>query len=329
MNWVLIDPTFDIRKIKSEGKTIGSGAFGNVKELITSDGRTNKYTMKTQKINDINNKYTFNNELKVGSNQKLQKNFIGPYIYAYSTYKKGNQKYGAYIMDHWERGLDNVKSSTLLDFLNKHKKSCPLPNSDLINRLEHLLLSFYKITKGYHGDLHSNNIAVVTDSKNNILFLQIYDYGAHKKFRNTQKFDKCSTLIDLFKLIKSEFNENTKQIFNGVYFPPNTKTKVLYPNVGQPYRSNTNVLKFVNKFKGSSKEKGISLYNSLLKNSNLMKKLNIVKKIANISNEGIIVKPKYNELLNSIEKQKMTKLNNDIHLLNNMVNSVMKRSKKY
>jgi hypothetical protein len=324
--------------IVSTGNVLGSGGFGMVKKLISRDGTDNKFSIKFSDIESDDHRVAFYNEIEVGSNIKLKENFIGPSIYAYTTFRVKNILCGAYIMDHWERGMQNVKSMTLMKYFQTIQKSCPLPKSDIIYRLEHLLLSFYKITEGYHGDLHAGNIAVILDMNNNILYLQIYDYGAHQKFRYKNKIKKCNTLTDVFSLIESDINNNIKNKTNNLfqnnnniikYFPKNSNARVFIPNYGQPYRPNVNVLKFVNKYSGSSKEKGISLYNALVQNKQLMKKINIIKKIANITNKGITIKSNYNNLLTPNQKNKITINigNSPISVLDNIVSSVIKLRK--
>jgi len=267
IDWKLINTSFDINFIKEVGSILGEGSFGSVQEIITTDGSKNTFTMKTQILKSMDDVRIFENELNVGSNNLLKSKFIGPSIYAYSLYTHNNTRYGVYIMDHWERGLKNVKSTTLLNYLNKFDK-CPLPKSDIIYSIEHLLLSFYKITKGYHGDLHTSNIAVVfTDKKpHKILYLQIFDYGAHQKL-SISKLNKCFSLKNVLNLIQKEFNNDLKKRFNIVHtnvFPKDSNVRVLYPELGQPYRSNLEMLKYVNKLTGVSKENNISLYKSLI-----------------------------------------------------------------
>jgi hypothetical protein len=133
---------------------------------------------------------------------------------------------------------------------------CPSANNPLYPILRETLINFYNVTKGYHGDLHGNNIMIVIDGDKKIVDIKIIDYGAHRKFKNTRESDCLETL---FNRIDKEWNKS-----------PNARMKK-YPNTKdpinqQPYRRNESLLEFYGKdfmdiLINSNKEIGIYVKN--------------------------------------------------------------------
>lgn len=346
LSWTLFhdNSVFDISTIRPVlGSVIGSGSFGQINSLITISGISNKYAVKIQYIGESEDMYTFKNELNVGKNIKLSTLFVGVTIYCYTLLPIGKNKItseytylGVYIMDHIERGFNNVISYTLDKYISQY--TCPLPKSGIIYSLENALLSFYKITKGYHGDLHPGNIAIITDKNNNFLYTLIFDYGSHIKFKNTRKLHECTTLKDMFKLIENEFkanvnNPNTyKKLFPNVSKDPGLRKKysnnnlftVVYPNRGQPYRSNVNTLRKYHPLTSQliTSSNQYSLYNGLTQNSKVIDKLKLISKIATLSNDGKIkIKKKYRSKISQNIKDKIS-LNSHISVLESIVKSI-------
>ena len=183
----------------------------------------------------------FDNEVSVGSHQELFDKNVGPRILAF--YKNVEVGFGIYVMDSFVRGNQDLKSVTLGQYVDKY--GCPRHTSKLIGKLRDTLFNFYTITKGYHGDLHTDNIAVIQNKKTNaIIHIFIFDYGAHVRFKNKIE---CEHLMDVFYQIQLNFRRNELKENNTgnepVYYPENTKARVIQSKPGQPYRSNIEMLK--------------------------------------------------------------------------------------
>ena len=320
------------------GKYIANGAFGQTHEVNTIDGNTKKYAIKIVQLDDQEDILNFNKEVKVGKDLRLSNNFVAVSIYAFTfLINPGNgPSYGIYIMDHIHRGMSDVISYTMDEYLTRfYKPSCPLPGSPFVNQLEHTLLSFYKITKGYHGDLHTGNMCVVTDKHDNFLYMLVYDYGAFQIFKNTNRFNKCSTLNELFNLIQNEFqnNMNDPNYKLGLFpsrtakpnFKNNRRMKILQgPFNAQAYRSNVNILSMIDPKTAipSNNYNKITIMNMLTNSTKLQKKRELISQIANFSQNGTItIKRKYANKLSPLQKNNLS-MNSSISVLVNIVRNV-------
>ena len=156
-------------KLTRTSERIGSSSvFGVVKKLLygTSD---NTYVIKFIKFSPLNTnkEFSFMTEVKIGSLRRIGK--VGPRVIAYRKTIKG----GEYVMDNVEMGDKSAKSYAAA---NKRIKITP----ELWILIKQTINNFYKITKGYHGDLHGNNIMIVINKTG--VSIKIIDYGAHRRF---------------------------------------------------------------------------------------------------------------------------------------------------
>lgn len=225
----------------------GGSVYGKVFQLL-SNGQSGHYlsTYVAKVMVDYGDapetKHIFSTEVTVGNNQRLKTNNVGPRILAHlvasAKTKTGNQvyRYYIYIMDDFRHGKQSRTSMLLADYL-ENTGGCPTPTSPLVTKLKSTLLNFYSITKGYHGDLHTKNIAVVLEGKK-LLHVFIFDYGAHQPFR--QPF-KCDSVKNAFAEIQKQFDINLFQSTNknNTAFAP-----VIFNTPGQPYRSNGQVMRY-------------------------------------------------------------------------------------
>lgn len=220
------------------GTKISSGTFGSVYRL--SDPR---FVMKVMLIDNGNSKNTsdnlkiFLNEVRVGSTPGIQS--VGPKIYAWKLIRRpGGRVYTArYIMDN----LGSFDSFS--DYTEKYfKDSCPPLGHPLYTKLRKTLEKFWRITKGYHGDLNPSNIAVIHEN-GEVRKVRIIDYGSHKKFKTNVNSTTCFN--DFVKIIDKQFyNKYEKASANEKnYFPPGSAIKMVYAKRGQPIRPNTDMLR--------------------------------------------------------------------------------------
>ena len=148
----------------------------------------------------------FINEIIVGGDPNISNKRIGPGIVAY--YVSPTDSHGVIIMDNFLMGRDpqEYASIYLADFLDR---GCPAPNSRFVRLTKDVLEKFYRVTKGYHGDLHGSNMQVIIHKATaRVENVYVFDYGAHKRFRNPFALSKCKSLSSILDFINSEFENN-------------------------------------------------------------------------------------------------------------------------
>lgn len=140
----------------------------------TSD---NKYVVKIETSNVFkNSKIT-----QHGTKPQLKVNG-GVRLHAFKTFNKG--KHVISIMDHASYGKKGVTTFTAHNYFVHCSKSFDKPTNENIaktffEKLNKILHNFYKTVRGFHGDLHANNIMVIANANDvrNILDIRIIDYG--------------------------------------------------------------------------------------------------------------------------------------------------------
>ena len=160
----------------------------------------------------------FKKEIYVGQLPHVEK--FGPRVVAYRILSDRCE----YIMDNFIRGHKDLHVLTL----DQYKKKIGIVPFMIWKMFYKSLLSFYKVTHGYHGDLHTNNIAIIF-KKSKPIQVQIYDYGTWRPF--TSQIPKNSSLLNYLSYERA--SPKNKQIRPGVYAPSND---------GQLYRRNINTL---------------------------------------------------------------------------------------
>jgi hypothetical protein len=228
----------------------GQTTYGAVTKI---GGKFVKKTMKFPNVNKNNkNKGTdylkiFLNEVRVGSMPGIQE--VGPKIYAWRINRNssGFAKSGEYIMDDFTVAPPNYTTVSFNDYARKVlNNTCPAPQSNFYQKLKEALTKFWKITKGYHGDLHTGNMAVMYhNSSLDVEKFIIFDYGSHKKFKTPTNESTC--FEKFIKIIDDEFNKrySKKTVVRG-YYPKNTKIQRAAPRRGQIIRPNTQMLRAYN-----------------------------------------------------------------------------------
>jgi len=215
----------------------GDTSFGSVR-LLGDDG---KYVVKRMVFKaNRNTDYLkiFLNEVRVGRMPHIAK--VGPKIHLWRLIRDstGEAVAGEYIMDSFTKGNPNLKVFTLSQYF---RSSCPARGHPIFGKLRETLFNFWRITQGYHGDLHTSNIAVLVKRDGSIARLLIFDYGAHKRFKETAS---SSCFEDFVDQIDREFQKRyTKSGASVEFFPPMSTVKTVQPVRGQSFRPNTNLLR--------------------------------------------------------------------------------------
>ena len=217
----------------------------------------NKYVIKLTYFTTDASVESFAKEIRVGwiPNAKT----FGVNIHAYKASQFMKKKYGIYIMDHVTFGNNNLKALTLHQYLMKVNNGNinEFVNNTfqfpIIERVLHKrLMSFYKHTKGFHGDLHKRNIIILLTKNNTIADVKIIDYGNFVPFDSISKYllnslNSSSKKVKYLNIVQSAFNRFKTQ-HKISYMPHNRarRTPIKYTNSGLPFRSNRAMLNEMN-----------------------------------------------------------------------------------
>jgi hypothetical protein len=155
----------------------------------------------------------FNTEVSIGKKQGIGKVGTRIYEHAYFGYKtvhlvNGHVKFrdyiGAYVMDNLLSMREKKLGWTVinLNIYTREHNSC---SREIIKMYTNLLFNFYKISGGWHGDLHSGNIQVILDDKGKPKRMMVIDYGSHTPFINKTRANSAKCLDDVLKVVKSNF----------------------------------------------------------------------------------------------------------------------------
>ena len=197
------------------GSRIGTpSANGIVYELGNDSKKVLKLSLKDEPY-----KADFNNEVRVGRIPGIEK--VGTRIYqaAYSGLKIEEAGpypvyLGVYVMDHLKGGDANSQVITLDKYVKRHYgKSCPATKDSVLKMYVDLIFQFYKVTKGWHADLHAENIQVILRKDGTVKTMKVIDYGSHTPFK--RNISKLTCLDDVLDAINRNWNSlSSKPAFN-------------------------------------------------------------------------------------------------------------------
>ncbi len=194
------------------GSQIGANSlYGKVFKLRDKNGNDDKYVLKRIQFRDDYSRQSFENEVRVGQLPGIEQ--VGPRIYAYRFVTNDNAgiKFGEYIMDNITHGETYTRVEDLNDYFKRLYGTwfCPYSkgNYPIVKPFRETLVKFYKITKGFHGDLHGGNVFVLTKPDGEIK-VRFIDFGAHREFKNNKNVD-C---------IEKYFQKEFKQVGTNVSF---------------------------------------------------------------------------------------------------------------
>ena len=221
------------RSVTTE-KLGGKTTYGTVYEF----GTDKRYVLKKMKIIDDDDMAIFKNEIRVGTTPGIQR--VGPRIYGW----KIDSDSGQYIMDNVLLGDSTLVATSLTAYIQKFQ---PKEDNIVFKKLKTTIRNFWMITKGYHGDLHAENIAVVAKPNGSVVRVMVYDYGSHKR----TKTRLTGTFENMTRIINANFARSmAKRPFAVSLYPEGpgyfTRTKTYAPLLGQTRRSNSNVLRATN-----------------------------------------------------------------------------------
>ncbi len=208
--WHVVRRGIDMSKVKRlpRSRVIGTKSRNGVVRPLSYMGNTHLLVSKEV---PLRRKTAFMREVTVGSIKNI--GVCGPRVYAWRIV--GNRC--EYVMDNLARGHADARVKTLYQYKG------PKPWKQLYK----VLLDFYRITGGFHGDLHSNNIAVVT--RKGKVSVQVYDYGTWHPFSPRVTGNKIVPYLMAARMKPGNRN------LGYAYEPTNNKENQLY-------RRNINVL---------------------------------------------------------------------------------------
>ena len=222
--WHIVRRGLDLKSIERfpRSRTIGgSSKHGVVRPLMY---RGNQFLLVSKEM-PLKNKKIFKREVQVGSIKGIEA--CGPRVFAWRITSTKCE----YIMDNLARGDKDAKVRTFANYQGIRPW----------RKLYDVLLKFYKVTGGFHGDLHLNNIAIIT--KGSRVTVQVYDYGTWHPFSRRVTGNKIMPYLAAAKARPGNVNRG-----NGVFKPRNG---------GQLYRENAdmlgaNVLRAFRRYNGGS-----------------------------------------------------------------------------
>ena len=195
-SWILTGqsvPKNFLNNLERTNKILGSkSSFGTVSPLLYKGTNNSSYVIKKIPFlnNNIKNSHIrriFNKEIGVGSIRGI--NNVGPRILAFTR----RPTYLEYIMNHAKHGNPNA----VITPITQAKKIDVKLWSKIIKKVR----NFQRITGGEHGNIHGNNILLVTIPGNPKTFIKIIDYGSHRsheELKNKIKESKKHFGMNLF-----------------------------------------------------------------------------------------------------------------------------------
>ena len=212
------------------------GYFGKITKI---GGDYVKKSIDLRRKNQNSNlEKVFMNEIRVGSMAGMF-----PRIYAWRIKKQQGKPYSAeYIMDDFRIAPPGFKVVLMREFLEmKYGDTCPAASEPIYARLKEAILKFWKTSKGYHGDLHVGNMAVMYNTEDkSVKKVIIFDYGSHRRFKTSTNSETC--FEKFIQIIDKEFSNSIKGVKQR-YHPQGTQILAAIPRNNQAYRSNTSMLR--------------------------------------------------------------------------------------
>ena len=145
----------------------------------------------------------FRTEVEIGHKPGISA--IGTRVYQSKLYTRAGKKVGMYVMDNLIKSTDAPGTTvmSLLKYNESIKGACPPKR--VLEMLVRMMFDFYRISEGWHGDLHFNNIQVVLGPSKDVIRTIVIDYGSHKRFKNVQKVKQATCLDDILRNVRKNF----------------------------------------------------------------------------------------------------------------------------
>jgi hypothetical protein len=229
MEWKFTNPkVFDSHTLirLTDWEKVYRGDFVSVYE-------TDQYMLKVVHKKHINQ---FWSEVRYGQMPGIEKS--GVRVHAYTIMSNGK---GAYIMDHASMGNPKVDITMTVEAYAKQSYF----NATRFNKLfKKTLVTFYRTVRGFHGDLHDNNVLVNLDMNRKLVNIKIIDYANVTPFTRSQRLP--TTYDALLKKAHRDFQQLTYTDLDE--YPEGSGIRVKWQK-DIPVRSNKNMLKRLPRWK--------------------------------------------------------------------------------
>jgi hypothetical protein len=224
------------------GPKIGTESVNGVIFPILDTDRVVKITRieSGEQMND------FRTEVQIGHMPGIKK--VGTQIYNSKIFDLDDgTRLGAYVMENLlarreiakGTGLPSYKVIPMSKYMKVHETMDRPEQNRSVRMYEKLLFDFYKITRGWHGDLHNENIQVILDGYGKLVRMKIIDYGSHVMFKNQNRINNARTLRNILQQITNEtahFN-NRKPYARR---PPRAHKNFSWPGGARAYNADRN-----------------------------------------------------------------------------------------
>lgn len=185
-----------------------------------------KYMLKVVHVDNIDQFWT---EVKYGQIPGIERS--GVRVHAHTILSNGN---GVYIMDHAAMGDPKVElTMTARVYANQ-----PYFNpTKFTNMFKKTIVLFYHTVRGFHGDLHDENVLVNLDGHQKLVSIKIIDYANITPFNPSQRLPRSyNALLDR---VQRDFRKMTYTEIDE--YPKDTGIQVKWQK-RIPVRSNKNML---------------------------------------------------------------------------------------
>jgi hypothetical protein len=198
----------------------------------------------------------FDMEKYVGSIPGIERSG-GVRVHAHTTVRYRTRCYYALILDHASFGHKDVAfTMPAKDYLRRIRH-----NNDKLDAFHRLfafkLKAFYRAVRGFHGDLHDQNVVVTLDKSRNLFNIVILDYGRFVPFfLNNHNHNDLDIDLDLdldLKTVLDKGHRTFENVTRNLHFTYLGVPRRAYKRTGtrNPSASNRNMLQSQRYWKGA------------------------------------------------------------------------------
>lgn len=234
-NWKYVNNTIFGTKQLEEIHSISKLNGCSKKQMLYRVNSGNKYVVKFFELSGDAEYTAVANQIKIGTVQGIED--IGVRVHAVLP----RHKDVIVIMDHSLLGNNTLRSESLFTYITRHREH--VKTKIITKMISDALVIFYKITGGFHGDLHLGNIVALFDNDNVIHHVKIIDYSSFVPFSNP-KDAKLLSLDEYMNMVKNTFNmlpiHGGNKYAKQTFFPDRIPVK--HDKTGMFFRSNANMM---------------------------------------------------------------------------------------
>jgi hypothetical protein len=254
MKWIFRTPNF--RRVMDTFRTLKTVYSTDEVKVYDINPGENKYVLKRLAVpaQDHDGKLSqFFREIENGMQPGLRK---GSHVRIHAFFISPDLTSGMYIMDHASFGDPGIARTMTA---HKYMKSEYFDDKDFRTKLDAALDRFYRVFRGFHGDLHASNVVVNLTAQNKIKNVVIIDYANIFPFDNHNKNKYVAKNINrtfaaipynvydeypLYSDIQVKWVPMKTKLPGHIILSNKVKTRTIVGKV--PVRSNANMLRKLN-----------------------------------------------------------------------------------